>query len=397
MSVQFSRTTRALAGETSRLALIAWAVVATLMSVWVAWFVLGRVTVYEISRTARLEVQQAPHALASLVSGRVVSSGLALDKEVQAGDVLLVLDSATELLRLREEEARLSAMPARIRSLQSEIALTEQARGEEAHASVAAVESARHRTREATAAASFARDNERRLREEAEVGGVARMEAMRALSEFQKLTATRDALASEARKLEFDVQTRAREQSAHIEKLRGDLVSLRGEEDTARATVERLKAEIDKHSIRAPVSGRIGEAAVLRAGAYVGEGQKLATIVPHGDLMILADFDPATALGRVRPGQRARMRLDGFPWAQYGTVVARVSRVASELRDGKVRVEFNVDASSVQRTWLQHGLPGSIEVSVDEASPAVLVLRAAGQMLSQDTAPAAPADRQPRS
>lgn len=359
------------------------------MSVWIAWFVLGRVTLYEISPNARLEVQQAPHALASAVPGRVLSSALTLDREVRVGDVLLELDSATELLRLREEEARLSAMPARIRSLQAEIALTEQARGEEGHASAAAVEGARHRTREAAAAASFARDNERRLREEAEVGGVARMEAMRALSEFQKLTATRDALASEARKLEFDVQTRLRQQSAQIENLRRDLAALRGEEETSRASVERLKAEIDKHSIRAPVSGRIGEAAPLRTGSYVGEGQKLATIVPRGDLMIQADFDPATALGRVRPGQGARMRLDGFPWAQYGTVVARVSRVASELRDGKVRVEFAVDAPGEQRAWLQHGLPGSIEVSVDELSPAVLVLRAAGQMLSQGTAPAA--------
>lgn len=393
MSVQFSRTTRALAGETSRFALIAWAVVATLIAAWLAWFVLGRVTVYEISRSARLEVQQAPHALASLLSGRVLSSALVIDKEVKADEVLLELDAATEVLRLREEEARLAAMPAKIRSLQAEIALTEQARGEDSRASGAAVESARHRTREATAAASFARDNERRLREEAEAGGVARMEAMRALSEFQKLTATRDALSAEARKLEFELQTRARQQSAQIENLRRDLVSLRGEEESSRATVERLKADIAKHSIRAPVSGRIGEAAPLRPGTYVGEGQKLATIVPHGDLMIQADFDPATALGRVRPGQTARMRLDGFPWAQYGTLVAHVSRVASELREGKVRVEFSVDAAGVQRGMLQHGLPGSIEVSVDEASPAELVLRAAGQMLSRGTVPVDPRQR----
>jgi hypothetical protein len=36
---------------------------------------------------------------------------------------------------------------------------------------------------------------------------------------------------------------------------------------------------------------------------------------------------------------------------------------------------------------MQHGLPGSVEVDVEEVSPAVLVLRAAGQSLSLKSAP----------
>lgn len=76
------------------------------------------------------------------------------------------------------------------------------------------------------------------------------------------------------------------------------------------------------------------------------------------------------------------MRLEGFPWTQYGTIAAKVSRVASEIRDGQVRIEFNVEPPAGAQRWLQHGLPGSVEVSVEQVSPAVLVLRAAGQMLT---------------
>ena len=74
------------------------------------------------------------------------------------------------------------------------------------------------------------------------------------------------------------------------------------------------------------------------------------------------------------------MRLDGFPWAEYGTVAARVSRVATEIRDQRVRVEFTPEPSALARTYLQHGLPGAIEVGVGQASPATLVLRAVGQL-----------------
>jgi membrane fusion protein (multidrug efflux system) len=92
-------------------------------------------------------------------------------------------------------------------------------------------------------------------------------------------------------------------------------------------------------------------------------------------------------LGRIQPGQVARLRLDGFPWAQYGSIDAKVSRVASEIRDGQARVEFAIAPASAMNKVLQHGLPGSIEVNVDQAAPAVMILRAAGQMLSTSPQP----------
>lgn len=365
-----------------------------LLAGWMAWFIWGKVTVYEISRQARLEVQQAPHALASLIAGRVLTAALVLGQEVRAGDVLVELDASSEKLRLAEEETRLAGIPPKIKSLETEIALMEQARSDDVRSAAAAAEGARFRTREAAAAVDFAKENERRLQAEAEAGGVAKVEALRAQSETQKLSATRDALSSDVRRVESDAQTRARQQQAQIENLRRSIVALESDQITTRATIERLKVDIAKHSLRAPVSGRVGEVMPTRAGAYVAEGQKLATIIPSGELVILADFNPATALGRVRAGQEGRMRLEGFPWTQYGTLSAKVSRVASEIRDGLIRVELTVESSTLARALMQHGLPGAVEVSVERTSPAILVLRAAGQMLS-NAPPAASAPAVP--
>ena len=39
-----------------------------------------------------------------------------------------------------------------------------------------------------------------------------------------------------------------------------------------------------------------------------------------------------------------------------------------------------VDAASATRIPLQHGLPGKVEVTVEESTPARLVLRAAGKL-----------------
>jgi membrane fusion protein (multidrug efflux system) len=97
-------------------------------------------------------------------------------------------------------------------------------------------------------------------------------------------------------------------------------------------------------------------------------------------LKIMADFLPPAALGRIQPRQPARLRLEGFPWTQYGIVSATVASVANEVRDGQVRVELAVRSDAVPSIPLQHGLPGTVEVAVDHVSPAALILRAAGRL-----------------
>jgi membrane fusion protein (multidrug efflux system) len=134
--------------------------------------------------------------------------------------------------------------------------------------------------------------------------------------------------------------------------------------------------------IQSPVAGRIGEVANVQVGAVVREGEKLGAIVPPGTLKVIADFLPATALGRIHPGQPARLRLAGFPWTQYGAVGARVTEVASELRDERVRVDLTVDTDTASPIPFQHGLPGTVEVEVDRVAPATLVLRTAGLLLA---------------
>ena len=388
MATRFARTTRSLAHDGGRRTLLAWLAAGLLLAAWFAWFVFGRVTLYEVSRHARLEVQQSAHPVAALVPSKVAVNTLVLGQEVHAGDRLIELDAAPEKARLAEEVTHLDAIVPRVASLKKEIASLEQAAARDRAAAAAANDAAQFRTREAAAGVEFARDNERRLREESAVGGVAQIEAARAHSEALKLGASQDALAAESRRLATEAQARAFQQEAQVESLRRSVLSLQGEAASSEATIVRLKQDIDRHIVRAPVSGTVADVAALHTGAYVGQGERLATVVPHGGLIIVADFAPAAVLGRIRPGQHARLRLDGFPWAQYGSIEATVTRVAGEVRDGLVRVEFAPALSAAPRLALQHGLPGSIEVGIEQVSPAQLVLRAAGRF--DASAPAGP-------
>jgi membrane fusion protein, adhesin transport system len=387
MAVAFSRTTRSLAADSARPALFTWLVAAVLLVLWLVWFIAGRVTVYEVSRAARLEVQQAARPVSILVSGRLLQVNVALGQQVRRGDLMFEFDSSTETLRLREEQARLEALPPRLDALGAERALREQGLGEDGKSALAAVQTARFRLQEAEAAVAFARETERRVKEESSLGSVARVEAERAASDTLRLVAARDALAADVRRLESDAQNRGHVQQAQLLDLLRQQSELQGERAMLEASVARLQLDIEHLMLRAPVDGRVAELAPLKAGAVVAAGQSLATVVPAGELLIAAEFDPPAVLGRLRAGQKARLRLDGFPWAQYGTVEARVVRVASEIRDQRVHVELAPVATALPGLTMQHGLPGSVEVDVEEVSPAVLVLRAAGQSLAMRSAP----------
>ncbi len=70
--------------------------------------------------------------------------------------------------------------------------------------------------------------------------------------------------------------------------------------------------------------------------------------------------------------------LDGAGLHNTQSVPTVVSAVASDVRDNAIRVELALDPSLPNATVLQHGQPGTIEIAVEETTPAILVLRMTG-------------------
>lgn len=357
-----------------------------------AWFFLARVTRYEVTDIARLEVNTEAHRIQSPFVGRVQTSNLALGREVNAGDVLVELDANAERLQITEARAHLDALAAEIASLKAQVAALEQARIREGQAAQVAIEQATSRYREADALARLARDEAQRLERLSAEGLAPRRDYDQQKLEAERRREAAQGLQLEPDRLRRDQRTRESDRRAQVQNLSSEILKLEGERTTTAASIERLSYEIERRLIRAPVAGRLAEVATLRPGSVLEEGDRLCAILPAGQLRTIAEFRPAAALGRIRPGQPARVRLEGFPWAQYGSIRATVSTVASEIRDGRVRVELTLAPRSAPPVPLQHGLPGAVEVEVERISPAALALRAAGQLL---TAPRRPSGQTP--
>jgi membrane fusion protein (multidrug efflux system) len=296
--------------------------------------------------------------------------------------VLVEIDAMPEQLQLRQDQVQQQALQPQQTRLQTQIAAEQSGRAEERRSAELSVQEAEARVHEAEFAATFADQELARLRELQAQQMVSMRDLDKAQTEAGRLRAAVSSLKATARRIQQEQAVRERERDTRIERLRGELAALAAQHDKLGADIERRGYEMERRRIRAPVAGTVGEASSLRVGAVVQAGERLGAIVPSGELMVVAQYPAQAAIGRLRAGQAARLRLDAYPWNEFGTVVAEVQRVAQEPRDGRVRVELAIRPNPGFKGVLAHGMPGTLEIAVEQVTPLALLLRTAGQWLT---------------
>lgn len=340
-----------------------------LAGLWMGWLFSARLSIYAVSQRAQVEVMQEAHQVHAEVGGRVATTHLSLGRMVEVGEVLLELDSETLSLQIAEENVRLEAVNQQVVLLREQIAVLEQSLSDQEDALSARMAEAIASHRQSAVSAQFAEEEAARTAKLDEKGVASRAEAAKARSDSQVLKAAASASFSSMQRLQAESRITSNETKLKIVQLRQQVAALVGQAASQQAAIETLKHRIEQRRIRSPIGGRIGELAYLNSGSVLAEGQKIATIVPEGPMKIIADFAPAMALGKIRPGQRARLHLDGFAWTLYGSIELTVAKVGSEAKSGHLQVELVVDQGQQWSAPFEHGQPGTVHVEVESMSP----------------------------
>lgn len=352
---------------------------------WFCWALCARVALYEVTPEARVELDGATYPIDAPFVGRIVSSDLRVGRDVQRGELLTEIDAMPQRLQLDQLTVETQGIAPQMLRLQAQVEAEERSRTEAVQTAHLGGREAQSRVAEAQIPATFAEQDLVRVRKLYEDHLVSARELQRAESDAGRLRVAVGTLQVEVNRVAQEQAARNRECDVRIARLRGEMATLESQRASLQAEATRLEYEIERRRIRAPVDGRIAEAANVRIGAVVAEGDRLGSIVPAGRLLVVAQYPASAALGRIRSGQRATLRLDGYPWAEFGTVAATVSTVAQEVRAGKVRVELALERNASFRGVLEHGMPGTLEIAVERVSPWTLILRTSGQWLSQPT------------
>ena len=385
MSAPFEKSLRSLSVDDFMGIVVSIALTFAVGLLWMTWFTQARVVVYALGERARVEVRYAAHPIDTSAAGRIVALNLSLGRHVAAGEILLELDDENLRFDLAETKARRASIPAQLEAIDQQIAAKQAALINRQHGFDAARQEENARMRQADAAAQYSQNE------------VKRTKTLRNAGFASEQTLARDESEALSRRLEADAQDAAWKRrmselavdtanvAADLAALKRSSAGLQGDRNALMAAVQSLEHQIELRKLRAPVAGEIGEIGPLQVGRVVQQGTHVAVVVPEQALWVVADFAPANAVGRIKRQQTGRLRLDGFPWAQYGSIPLTVTGVGTDASEGRIRVELRIDGKSSPAIPLQHGLPGTVEVEVERISPFEMATRAAGRLVHGPT------------
>lgn len=228
-------------------------------------------------------------SLAPKVAGYVMAVEVDDNQTVSAGQVLFRIDDRDYRARLAQAVANVEAAQARLINVDAETELQH-----------ALIRQAEAQKRSAVAEMDLATKASGRRRE-----------LIRSNTISQAHVDESDAARSRA---EASVSAA----SATVEAQQQRIAVLGAQRDAAVAAVAQAEAardlaQIDLEStvVRAPVAGVVGNRQV-RVGRLVAPGNALLDIVPVAGVWVVANFKE-TQLEHIQPGQRVRIRIDGYP------------------------------------------------------------------------------------
>ena len=92
----------------------------------------------------------------------------------------------------------------------------------------------------------------------------------------------------------------------------------------------KARARLSHLTFRSPIDGTIASTTVTTPGQVVTVGEEVVRITPDDAVLEIEAYLENKDIGFVKVGQEAHIKIESFPFTRYGTVPAKVLRVASD-------------------------------------------------------------------
>ncbi|GLR58271.1 HlyD family type I secretion periplasmic adaptor subunit [Rhizobium indigoferae] len=86
----------------------------------------------------------------------------------------------------------------------------------------------------------------------------------------------------------------------------------------------------EQMSLRSPIDGTVQASSITSVGQVVTVGEDVMRVVPEGSTLELEVYALNKDIGFIKVGQDAVVKLEAFPFTRYGTIPARVIKIAAD-------------------------------------------------------------------
>lgn len=100
--------------------------------------------------------------------------------------------------------------------------------------------------------------------------------------------------------------------------------------DDARQQLAKARSRLQQMELRAPISGTVEQLALLNSGQVVSSGQQTMIITPVDEQLRAQVFVSNSDFGFVHERQVAIIKVDAYPFTQYGVLNGSVERIATD-------------------------------------------------------------------
>ena len=121
-------------------------------------------------------------------------------------------------------------------------------------------------------------------------------------------------------------QAEANQREIEAEAVRRSKDMLRSLSELDRQRVE-VKQMQDEELLRSPLDGVVFDLVSSSYGYVVRPGETMLKLVPDGSLEA-KDFFTNREVGFFKKGQKAQIRVDAFPFTQFGSITGRIKAVS---------------------------------------------------------------------
>jgi hemolysin D len=137
--------------------------------------------------------------------------------------------------------------------------------------------------------------------------------------------------------------------------------------------IGKAELQVRERRLTAPEAATVHQLSVHTIGGVVTPAQQLMLLVPHGGVLAVEAFVANRDVGFVRTGQRAEIKIETFPFTQYGTIDGTVTSlshdaIADEQAGLVYLAEVSLERSTITTadrvTALAPGMSVTVEIKL---------------------------------
>ncbi|MGA7936596.1 MAG: HlyD family type I secretion periplasmic adaptor subunit [Kovacikia sp.] len=349
----------------------------------IPWTLLSKVDETGSAR-GRLEPKGRAIRLDAAVTGTVKAIKVKEGESVEAGQVLMELESEVTRADLQQAEARLEGESNRLVQLQlvkKQLEITNrtqrlqnqaQESAQQAQISQIQQQSDFNRSSSTLTQELLAKDEDRvkrfkALSQQGIISGLQAEDAERALIEsHQRLRKNQADLQQSQSELEKQLSTYQKtrregelsliESEKQLQELQAQIVELQSNITQTRNALKSLQFQLQQRTLQAPIAGTVFQLPIKSAGAVVQPGTLVAQIAPRDVPLVLRAQMSSQQSGFLRIGLPVKVKFDAYPFQDYGIVEGRLSWISPDSKvqeTGQGQTEVFELEITVDRPYIQ--------------------------------------------